>query len=205
MAGPRGERALDGGGRAAGGEAWAEAAVRAWAVRACVGGLVRRAASPSKPHVSIAAGTAKKGTERKAVRTVTRRSGTLSSPSGEPSPVSISTAAYAAPGSVSRPLRAAHCSSAEPARKSIADVTHTMKETNVSATKRISRLTKRTRPAVRTAAAWLDVRNSRATRKTRSQLSGGISTSGSSTSMKKGSAAAASMEASHERIQRSRP
>mmetsp|Transcript_52182 Transcript_52182/g.86557 ORF Transcript_52182/g.86557 Transcript_52182/m.86557 type:complete len:243 (+) Transcript_52182:504-1232(+) len=162
-----------------------------------------RAASPSNPQVSIAAGTAKKGTERKAVTTVTTRSIAFSSPSGEPRPVSISTAAYMAPGSESSPLRAEHSSS--PARKSMALVTNTMKETRVSATKRISRLTKRTRLAVRTAATYCEVRKILETRKSRSQVSGGSWTKGRSTSTKTGSADAASTMASHERIHLRRP
>ena len=56
--------------------------------------VANRAASPSKPQVSIDAGIAKKGTERKATRSTTaRKSGRSLSDSGEPAPVSIIAAA----------------------------------------------------------------------------------------------------------------
>ena len=88
-------------------------------------------------------------------------------------PVSIIVATYIALGMSEMPCSEEHKGSGEQDAYSSADVSTIVSETSASDVDRISRLTKSTRPTVRTALAQRAVLKSRQMRKTRTQPSEG--------------------------------
>ena len=113
----------------------------------------------------MAAGTAKKGTDRKAVNSTTAwNNGRPLPPSGDAWPVSIIAAAYVADGKSMIPFSSRQRSSGEHVAYSSVAEARMVSDTRASDVYRISRLTKTTRRAVRTAPRQRDVRKSRRSR-----------------------------------------